>query len=567
MKGCISVNIVNELRKIRKGVVYSSITSVVDELIQNSQRAGATKVDIDIVGNEYRQKDNGTGLSDPNMLFEKSSSGWVSIADTKTPFGEGFFSTFAIADVITARSKNWVAVVDVNKAIKDGKLDFPIEETVNETVGFSVRLEGELIRENADKLMIHVKELCSIVPMEVTLNGEVIEHVELLKAPVTKVSIDVDNDKCKGYVSATNTYGQVKLYYEYRYVDYMYVEGIEGVLQLEDEALNLKAPDRKGFAYDDKYTDFSDMLKEVRKEVYMKLVEVADDDTIDAYAKDISEVLDVSDYIEYLDLSKVEDYKVYEKAEQEEARQETERPTETVSYSDTARNEEPVTKVTELRKANHELKKAEKSSRTLGTLDSVVGKCYILAEEIEEYKDLMDMLAYYGVKVLIAKNKLYELSYEWLGIPHIASEDNRIEKVNKIERVGEQTKKEKRVMFMLSKIEESLGLGKVFRIADLSLTVKKFYGGKEVSDTPMKVGGLCKDGKIYLDRDTLELPKYRVDKADNIYVTLNDYRFLLKHLTLIAHELAHLVYKTEDNTVEHFKAQDKLCTEIAKVFE
>ena len=110
-------------------------------------------------------------------------------------------------------------------------------------------------------------------------------------------------------------------------------------------------------------------------------------------------------------------------------------------------------------------------------------------------------------------------------------------------------------MWMLEKIEKHYGLNNVFRIADIDTVLEHYRNDKLVDSEQQITHGLYRreaDGRerIYLNRDSLLLPTYRVDKWDSGNLTLNDLRMMLKNLETVAHELAHLMYQTKDNTKE-----------------
>ena len=71
----VCVNTFNRLKKIRNGVVYDSITTVIDELLQNCQRTfiigNVENPTIDIIVNAEAiiVRDNGNGCKDPQSVF------------------------------------------------------------------------------------------------------------------------------------------------------------------------------------------------------------------------------------------------------------------------------------------------------------------------------------------------------------------------------------------------------------------------------------------------------------------------------------------------------------------
>lgn len=85
------------LGKITRLFNNNSVADVLNEILQNCRRAGATRVDIDSFELADRQvlviRDDGTGIDDPAKLMTLGDSGWDStIADREDPAGMGVFS-------------------------------------------------------------------------------------------------------------------------------------------------------------------------------------------------------------------------------------------------------------------------------------------------------------------------------------------------------------------------------------------------------------------------------------------------------------------------------------------
>lgn len=102
----------------------ASIDDILNELLQNARRAGATKVVIDQItdprfGEAVRICDNGAGLTDPRALFSLGHSGWSeSLSRSEDAAGMGFFAlanrgaTIIAAQTDTANSWSIEATPD-----------------------------------------------------------------------------------------------------------------------------------------------------------------------------------------------------------------------------------------------------------------------------------------------------------------------------------------------------------------------------------------------------------------------------------------------------------------------
>lgn len=69
----------------------ASDRQIVDEMLQNARRAGATRVDVRIAGPHVEMTDDGPGIADPQTLLSFGESDW-SLAVTEKAAGMGFFS-------------------------------------------------------------------------------------------------------------------------------------------------------------------------------------------------------------------------------------------------------------------------------------------------------------------------------------------------------------------------------------------------------------------------------------------------------------------------------------------
>ena len=141
----IRSNILGDIGKIRHGVVFQSFATVVDELIQNAQRANASEVRVTLEGDSLIISDNGRGCEDPQHLFEKNTSAWGNVDEA---FGEGFFSVFLLADWLRVESHNWAITIDVLEMFETGNLVFQPEETGTFFNGFKVHIMGERVEED-----------------------------------------------------------------------------------------------------------------------------------------------------------------------------------------------------------------------------------------------------------------------------------------------------------------------------------------------------------------------------------------------------------------------------------
>lgn len=569
----IRSNIAGRLRKIREGVVYQNITSVIGELAQNSQRAKANKVIIELHDDYLLFADDGVGCDEPQAVFELDYSGFG------IGFGEGFSSVFSIADELTVLSKTWSVTLDVVKMMETG--DFNIEvKPIAPVDGFTVSMKGEKIRQYHDELKAFIKETASLLPMKVLFNGEEVEKVDLMeKLPNWKrvnFTYKADNELFTA-VMTPGLWEDFRLYYENRVVCDQWVQGAFGNIILKPNAVTLKAPDRRALVHDDKYQRFIAKVKEEIANMYREFIHVATEEELEEFSDVICQYLDVSEYVDVLTFDGEMDYAIVKKKEEQDEEEEVsldffqEEVNTELDFSDVeGRVEEDTTSVTSpnangaIRSMLRNLVKKPKVTDIKKTPKMV----WVRAADIPAHREELDELEYYGFKILIAKNVLYEKAFQFLNIPCIQQLSKDTVKESTVKNVELKTKKEARFMALLRKIEKHFGIEGAFRIADLSMEIRHIVDGRVVEREKHKVEGLCRGEHIYLDRKSLEFPKYKVTKWDSPTITVNDLKFLMRNLNTIAHELAHLLGGVEcaDNTPEHAQAQAKISREIADLF-
>lgn len=128
----IKAEITNNFFDIVDRLFDNTPRTVIAELIQNSRRAGATKLQIDFEHEEQGMrmmfKDNGKGIDDMAKLLHIRSSGWDASTMTKEdPAGMGFFCLCRMRE-LTVKSKNSSAFMGANCEALRGLIEVPVME-------------------------------------------------------------------------------------------------------------------------------------------------------------------------------------------------------------------------------------------------------------------------------------------------------------------------------------------------------------------------------------------------------------------------------------------------------
>ena len=324
MKSTIKSDTQGKLNKMIKGVVFSDPLVFITEFFQNSYRAKASEVSIEVSQeNGYIEfKDNGTGLDKIESLLVLDYSSWNT---TSEGFGLGFWSWLCFDKETEETEKNLKVVVNSNgfsftvdkEAILSNNLNIEIEKEEEETKGFTVRLESNLIKDydTYTDILYRVKQDGRFMPYKVILNEDEIYQEEILdKTTVNNKTKYFNNDLFEAVLSIDNSMSWVTLSYEKREVRDLYtVRGLKGRIELKAEALNLKEPDRKDYVYDNKFYKLKDKLVENIKEILKGFIKEATNEEINEYAEIISENLTVDEYEKFLGIEDT----IYEIEEEE----------------------------------------------------------------------------------------------------------------------------------------------------------------------------------------------------------------------------------------------------------
>ena len=573
MKVEIRSNILGDIAKIRRGVVFKNHATVVDELLQNCQRAKAKNVSVTIKGSKMVVEDDGMGCLDPQAIFEKNTTAW---GNEDEAFGEGFFSVFLLADKLKVESHDWVVKVDVLEMFKTGNLMVNVGRVDRKRSGFKVTIEGEKIEKQDWELKSEVTLLGEIAPFSTILNGHRVEKRMLLEidAPFSK---RFENELYEAVLIPSNGYAIIQTFYEHRPVRDHYTGSVGGRLHFRKGMITLKAPDRKEFIWDDKKVEFDKQLRKDIVTLYREFIQQATDSEIDAYANPISEYLDVEDYLSLLVVDEtLFDFVRYSNAPENSGEEILEELDEEQVKKAAEEFRELFNVIQYVKEESWSQGSDRKQDRRTGPkLTDVVEKdrklAWVGASEVEESKLSIRSAEYYGFRVIVARNKLYEQAFRYLGVMHVNSLEEDVEKHYKRENVGSKSRKEERLLWLLDKIVNHFELeAGTFEIADLELQMKYTVEGEEIETELKKVFGLCdrEEKKIYLDRSLVDWSKYSYRAKEPNYpnVTPHDYRVLLQVMQTVAHELAHMLFLTEDNTKEHNDAETQIYKEIVRLF-
>lgn len=218
-------------------------------------------------------------------------------------------------------------------------------------------------------------------------------------------------------------------------------------------------------------------------------------------------------------------------------------------------------------------KEIKKKKGLVETLKKSRKKVWVKSNEQSDYEKLIARCQYYGVKVYVAKNVLFECVFKSREVPHISELKDGITKTNISKNIGLKNKKEIRFIKNLMPIIKYYKLpSNLFTLGNLSLLVETKLKDKVIdreiqSNTKetFTVIGVTDGSRIILDRKALMLSRFNLADNDNGF-GLNDFKTILASIEVISHELAHYLYNTTDNTIGHFDKQLLIQRELEQLY-
>lgn len=550
----IKSNTKGKLNKILNGTVFESPLTFINEMLQNSYRAKANKLDIflSLDAKELVFKDDGCGLKDPESLLTFDFSDWKS---TDEGFGIGFWSVLAIEDIeeISIISRKHRIKINVEKAKEDLEVEY-FQGKMEK--GFEVRLKSNYFANNYESLKAEITEKAKTMNFNVYLDHILIEKVDIFEKVKGDFVMEFENRLFKAKFSpSSESYMSPDAYYELRKVRSMYdVPFLEGSIEVKKKAINLKEPDRNQIVMDSKYSKFKEKAIEAGREFYKSFLETIknDEESIIKYSEALSFYLKNKDFEDLIKVSFACDV---ESSSLEEI---------TPEAIETLKNVEEIFKNSEKPIAQRESQLAEDfskkedtfSSSSSETLKEVIKrrtpKFWVESSMVENYSDNIGLAKYYGAGVIEAKTSLVQSYMMDKKVPHVKDLFSYMIKDFEMKDNEFSTLKEEYFIEMLSPIVKRLNLNEdTFSVARISQKITFLDGDKNPYRTKkFNVEAVRKGNKVIFNRKSLELHRFSIDKNTEGYGK-NEFKCIMFHLNTIAHELAHLLYNTVDNTKKH----------------
>lgn len=157
---------------------FSHAFAVVQELVQNARRAGATLVSVQY--DEQRKmltvSDDGCGIADFQTMLTFAASGWDdAIMATEQPYGMGFLSCLYASSRVEITSRGRRLAFDTAGMLGDES--FALDAAPQHTVGTLIVLHGVELREAASAM----HRIASGYPLPIEFNGQLLPRPDAVE--------------------------------------------------------------------------------------------------------------------------------------------------------------------------------------------------------------------------------------------------------------------------------------------------------------------------------------------------------------------------------------------------
>jgi len=586
------VNPVGEIKKMRE-TMYSDRYSWIEETIQNAMRAKAEELHFSInpADDEIIIEDDGIGCKEPQLIFEKSTSGWdEEVLKETNPFGEGFFTLVMLGDDIHIRSYDWEVHFRPGEIIRNKTMEGNLTVTRNLPFHSGFRITITNLQEDYNahyKVIPRIIDVAKFIQtVNIYINGDYIEKTKFTDTDGSYFAYKIDNKDITGWIrpfrwgseyDGHNDY--VHAYFENRPVSTIgFLHGVSGIIHINRDLVDLRSPDRREFIHNERYRDFRDIVRKEVKQVMMNLVINGGDEDISKYEDIITNYLSEEEYKHHLKF--VVHHESYDELDEilERLKQDSNMKLEALmgktEFNPDDSTEEDYSSPTlppavdvnrhdrfSGNKNQEEFTKKEKFGMDYKDLEFYPSYFYIDIRELIMYQDKVKLAQYYNVPVVVTKNSLETKVIEKdEKASHIIYLEEEVRVCANLKNVGYEDEREVRALWLFNIVGKGLHVnGNIFRICDLeTFREKRVLNHSEVE--AVNAEAVVKGGVIYFDRAKLNKQFLKDDPVSKI--TADDIKFILSHLDTMAHELAHAIYSTVDNTEEHFKIQLEIQKDI-----
>ena len=196
---------------------------------------------------------------------------------------------------------------------------------------------------------------------------------------------------------------------------------------------------------------------------------------------------------------------------------------------------------------------------------------WVLKEDVDDYSDEISLAKYCNLIVYKAKNILEANTLKEYGKLHINDLKESLIETYDTKNIGLKNKKEEAFVKLLMPVCKKYGLHmNIFSIANLScktelkINDKVIYRKNEKNSKKIIYTKAIRSGEnILFDRNYLNLSRFSIKAG---VFGSNEISLLMFVLKTVAHELAHYLYNTVDNTLYHYQKEDEIYNELIDMY-
>lgn len=200
---------------------------------------------------------------------------------------------------------------------------------------------------------------------------------------------------------------------------------------------------------------------------------------------------------------------------------------------------------------------------------------WVSSNEVSEFTDAISLAEYNGLVVFTAPNKLYETYLNDSNIPHISNLESSIYNKYMFKNLNCKTEKERIFLNLLNHITNHYNISKnTFKIGEIECDRKIEFNGKTLLNKKIRnkkddiqIYAVCSGNEIILERKSLDLKSFKLSNDRLLKPGKHEFMAIAYNLNTIAHELAHLLYNTTDNTKEHTRMELLISSEILSIYK
>lgn len=556
----IKSDMVQYLKRIRDGVMFENEASTILELLQNAQRANATKVFVDTNDDTITVSDDGCGCDDFENLFCSNRSGWNNMDDA---FGQGFFSVFAFADNVLVESNNKMVEFNVPNIIETGDLSLDVHKCDTKGKGFTVTLTVHDLNQFVQKIEKAVTTFGQTSDFSVILNGDEIEKYDPAQKIIdSTLHIQGEYKNIKYFIKPSSSAWQreTQWYYDNRFVtDNGGRPYVDLCVKAPIKSLKLRAPERTEFIKNAEYSKLIASISKSIEDMCINIVKNKSNKVVNDYADMISYYLTVEDYMNFLDISECSFNLDDLTADDTIASTDEDVQINHVDMRGCGSVKNVFgSELNEIFANNEDDDVHEKSAdfeQKINKYAATHPVAYVDSDSFNKSNlNLIKQLQYDGWLILQAKNELYKNVFEHLGIVSIENA-NKVSTVKYIFNNDDiATNNELRFMELMDKYVIpyfNLNSNQI-RIAD----IKEQHIFKKMEINEPRIANVyavysTSNDCIYLNRKLMNFDVYNPAESGTDGLTIGDMHMINGTSYVLAHELSHMLSATLDDTHEH----------------